>query len=38
MRGVTIIQPSWISLIGKALCNFSEPLETPPPLYKKNKK
>lgn len=31
MRGVTWIDPSWLSKLGAPLCHFSKPLEIPAP-------
>ena len=29
MKGITTIQPSWLSILGKNMCSFSKPVEVP---------
>ncbi len=31
MKGLTVINPAWLPELGKPLCHFSKPLESPPP-------
>eukprot|EP01119_Soliformovum_irregulare_P003707 TRINITY_DN1463_c1_g1_i3.p1 TRINITY_DN1463_c1_g1~~TRINITY_DN1463_c1_g1_i3.p1 ORF type:complete len:1148 (-),score=493.33 TRINITY_DN1463_c1_g1_i3:150-3593(-) len=33
MRGITAVDPSWLSTLGVPLCQFSQPLEMPVPKY-----
>ncbi|CAL8127028.1 unnamed protein product [Orchesella dallaii] len=37
MRGITAIEPSWIPLFCKSMCNIGSPLSEPPPYYDSDK-
>ncbi|GET03929.1 P-loop containing nucleoside triphosphate hydrolase protein [Rhizophagus clarus] len=37
MKGVTVIESSWLSKLGRSLCTFSKPVELPMSKSKKNK-
>lgn len=33
MRGITAIEPEWLPSYAPALCNLSQPVSDPPPIY-----
>ncbi|CAB4420840.1 unnamed protein product [Rhizophagus irregularis] len=37
MKGVTIVESSWLSKLGRSLCTFSKPVELPTSKSKRNK-